>query len=289
MIIEEIPLVFDCQGSPLIGIIHLPEIPAKRGILAFAAGGPQYRAGVSRQLVYSAREISGQGIPFMRFDYRGMGDGCGPFRGYRCVEEDIRSAIKAFLKAVPDLSEIILWGGCDAATAVMLNAWRYPEVVGMIIANPFTVSKTAEKASLRSYYFQRLWDRSFWRKVFRGSYNPLSLLKAVSKTDDIVTRPLVTTLEQENDDSFVPKMLEGMNAYKGCVLLLTNDQNFIGRRFSQLIKQNLKWRTVMRQPSVTHINLRCSGREFAMVEARGVMISVVASWLAKWPSEQIQG
>jgi alpha/beta superfamily hydrolase len=102
----------------LVGVIHSPEKPNKGAILAFAAGGPQYRAGVSRQLVYSARKFTELGIPFMRFDYRGMGDSSGTFTGFDHIEKDITAGIKTFLQKVrffrnyPE-SEARRWGAIN--------------------------------------------------------------------------------------------------------------------------------------------------------------------------------
>ena len=37
---REIPLVFDCQGDALVGMVHLPERALSRGLLSIVAGGP---------------------------------------------------------------------------------------------------------------------------------------------------------------------------------------------------------------------------------------------------------
>ena len=47
----EIPVVFDCQGSELIGMLHLPQTVRSRGMISMVAGGPQYRGGVARLVV----------------------------------------------------------------------------------------------------------------------------------------------------------------------------------------------------------------------------------------------
>ena len=65
---------FDCNGAPLVGILHKPERRTKRGILIAVAGGPQYRVGGHRQLVLWARRMAAEGYAVFRFDYRGWGD-----------------------------------------------------------------------------------------------------------------------------------------------------------------------------------------------------------------------
>ena len=76
-------------------------------------GGPQYRVGSHRQFVLLARDLAADGFPVFRFDYRGMGDSEGEFRGFEHVEDDIAAAVEAFRSASPGLREIVLWGLCD--------------------------------------------------------------------------------------------------------------------------------------------------------------------------------
>ena len=73
---HEMPVVFDCEGSRLVGIAALPARPAATGVLIIV-GGPQYRAGSHRQFTLLARHLADAGYPTMRFDYRGMGDSAG--------------------------------------------------------------------------------------------------------------------------------------------------------------------------------------------------------------------
>ena len=113
----EIPVTFDCKDETLIGIVHLPKsLPEiSRGVLAMPAGGPQYRGGCCRQLLFLGRRLAAAGTPVMRFDYRGIGDGSGDIIPFTETEADIRAAVAKFRETVPGLSEIVLWGGCDAS------------------------------------------------------------------------------------------------------------------------------------------------------------------------------
>lgn len=275
MIANEIPVVFECESEILVGMIHSPEKPNQRGILAFAAGGPQYRVGVSRQLVYTARKFSELGIPFMRFDYRGMGDSTGAYRGFKYIEKDLAAAIRTFFETVPSLKDIILWGGCDAASGVMLHGSSLPEVKGMIIMNPFTVSSDAQKSSLRHYYIERLFDKSFWNKVFSGRFNPFNSIKFNSRP---VKKSHKTSL---SDDSFVKVMFEGIKRFKGPVLLVMNKKNFVSRRFDQSIKKDKNLTKIFSRKNIERVDLSSDGQEFAMEESRKKMMSIVESWFFK--------
>ena len=50
----ETPVTFECEGSVLMGILSIPDTPPRRGVVFVVADGPQYRAGVQRQLLVAA-------------------------------------------------------------------------------------------------------------------------------------------------------------------------------------------------------------------------------------------
>src|SRR6185295_1875345 len=118
----ERPVLFECEGERLIGIIAVPEPPARVGVLV-VVGGPQYRAGAHRQFVYLSRRLAAAGIPAMRFDYRGMGDSTGAARTFEDCGPDIAAAIDALRANCPAVARVVLWGLCDAASA-SLDYWH---------------------------------------------------------------------------------------------------------------------------------------------------------------------
>ena len=61
MNVQETPIVFECEGSELIGMMHVPETIQTRGVIAIVAGGPQYRGGVGRLQVQLARQLAAAG------------------------------------------------------------------------------------------------------------------------------------------------------------------------------------------------------------------------------------
>ena len=135
MTVTETPLLIDCKGAELVGIAHLPERPAQRGLI-IVVGGPQYRVGSHRQFVLTARALATAGIPVLRFDYRGMGDSDGDFQGFEAIDDDISAAIDAFTTQVPGLEQVVLWGLCDAALAILFSAHRDSRLGGVIPINP---------------------------------------------------------------------------------------------------------------------------------------------------------
>ena len=173
----ESPLSFDVAGETLLGLAAVPETPRDGGVL-IVVGGPQYRVGSHRQFVLLARTLAAEGVPCMRFDYRGMGDASGEPRAFDAVEHDIRAAIDAFFSEVPALSGVMLWGLCDGASAAALYAGNDPRIDGLLLLNPWVHDEAGEaRVFLHHYYPRRLCSRVFWAKLLRGGVHPLHALR----------------------------------------------------------------------------------------------------------------
>ena len=282
----EIPLSFDCQGAELYGIVHVPAEPVETGLLTVVAGGPQYRAGCGRQLLTLARELASQDIPVMRFDQRGVGDSTGQFLGFENLEDDIRAALAAFKAAVPDLKRVVLWGGCDGASAVLLNAWKFPEVGGAILANPFVTSNQTQKILQRKHYCKRLMQLSFWKKLFSFQYKPLDYLKSLMTKK--AGQKSQASEGQANDDSldivkpdaaFVDRMLQGFENFQGSVLFLMSGFSPTRREFDEFVRSYRPWAKVYKRASNQRVDLPDADQTFSTSSAQKTINSAAAKWI----------
>ncbi|WP_343870442.1 hydrolase 1, exosortase A system-associated, partial [Caenispirillum bisanense] len=167
---REEAFTFDAAGEPLVGILHDPGLAAERAVVV-VVGGPQYRTGAHRQYVLLARELAEAGTPVLRFDYRGMGDSGGSFRGFEDCGADIAAAIDALVARLPMVREVVLWGLCDGATAIAFYQAqnRDPRVVGAVLLNPWARSdRTLAETQVRHWYGKRLTSGAFWKKLMTG-------------------------------------------------------------------------------------------------------------------------
>jgi len=288
--VVEIPVTFDCAGETLVGIVHVPDQPASRGVLAMAAGGPQFRAGCCRQLLYLGRRLAAGGTPVMRFDYRGLGDASGPFSGFTETEADIRAAIEKFRQTVPALREVVLWGGCDAASAGMIHGWKLPEVTGLALGNPYSHSEaTGEQAMVKHYYWQRLREPTFWKKVFSLRFNPLPALATVARVAkrrlrpgaSVATSGTADTLEQQ---PFQVRMRVGTERFAGHVLLLMSGRSLVSKEFDELVATDPAWPKALAScASLTRHDLPEADQAFSTIAARDEVIELAARWLAELP------
>lgn len=167
---NEQAIIFNSREQQLVGIHHGTESPSKKGVV-IVVGGPQTRVGSHRQFVLLARQLATHGIPVFRFDYTGAGDSEGGITHFTDIDQDIANAIDAFMKINNEVTHVSLWGLCDAASAIALYVLRCQDerVKQLILLNPWVRQPASEaKVYLRSYYAKRLFQPSFWKKLFFG-------------------------------------------------------------------------------------------------------------------------
>lgn len=268
---EQRALSFPCAGQWLYGVANLPATPYKRGVL-IVVGGPQYRAGSHRQFTLLARSLAGQGIATMRFDYRGMGDSEGEMRDFESVNEDLRAAIDAFFAAAPSLSEVVLWGLCDAASAAALYAAGDARVTGLVLLNPWvrTDSGTA-KATLKHYYRARFLDGALWKKVLSGRFNVWGAVKSFAG--------LMGSARQAPPSNSLPdRMYDGLGQFAGKILVILSGADLTAQEFSDLSQASPKWRCLMAAPRTTRKLIAKADHTCS----RRLWHDQVAHWTAQW-------
>lgn len=202
-------------------------------------GGPQYRAGSHRQFVLTARALASAGFPVLRFDYRGMGDSDGEQRTFESVHEDIRTAIDTLVRE-SGVSQVILYGLCDAASAVLMYCLDDARVAGLIILNPWVRTVQGEaSAQLWHYYPRRVLQRSFWAKLFQGN---LPIVRAVGGLFGTVKRSQSAPVAAAAPSAaFIDRMLKGCTSFRGQILLLISGRDLTAAEFEDLCKRSSRW------------------------------------------------
>lgn len=292
----EIPVVFDCEGSRLVGMVHRPAQPRERGLLIIVAGGPQYRGGLARIQVRLARRLAAAGVPVMRFDYRGLGDSEGQFRGFRQVEADIAAALQTFMAQVAGMREVALWGGCDASSASLINGWKFPQIKGLLLGNPWVHSEeTSDKVAV-AHFRQRLRDVDFWLKLLRGGYNPLpalgtllrTLLKPVRRIFGTGAAPAAEAARDDVTLPFQARMRLGMARFRGDVLLVMSGRSLVSKEFDQLITQSPAWQQALASPSrIMRVELPDADQAYSTITSQGEVIDLVTQWMCE--PDRVQG
>jgi exosortase A-associated hydrolase 1 len=287
---SEQAISYQCDGSSLYGILSLPEQAAARGVL-IVVGGPQYRAGSHRQFTLLARYFAENGMPVLRFDYRGMGDSAGDVRDFEDVQEDIRHSMDAFLNSVPGLEEVVIWGLCDAASAALFYAHRDPRVRGLVLLNPWVrTDQGIAKAYLKHYYLNRIVSREFWNKVLCGRFNYVSAAKsalnlvrdATSKT--IAPSPANKAIDK-NTGNLPPlpeRMLDCLDRFNGNVLFILSGNDMTAQEFLDVVKGSRKWQKHMRSSRVQRRDLVEANHTFSQRNWRAQVGSWTREWMGSW-------
>ena len=281
MKVEEIPIAFAVGPDVLIGVIHKPERSLGQGVLSVVAGGPQYRGGCCRQLVYMARQLAEKGIPVMRFDYRGLGDSAGTYQGFEHIEEDLRAALKVFSVSIPELKGVTLWGGCDAASAILINGWKYPIVKRMILGNPFARSHETQAAVIRQYYLSRLKDLSFWAKLFKLRVNPIKAVQPFFARVGSDKKKPANAAATVSKTPFQSRMLEGLTNFNGEILLVMSGRSLVSREFDELANTSKNWQKAISAARISRVDLPEADQAFSSVDARVALINSAEKWLIR--------
>lgn len=289
MIATETPITFDCEGSELFGVVHAPAVIHGRGLVLVVAGGPQYRSGVGRLHVQLARGLAAQGIPVLRFDHRGIGDSEGSFRDFEDMRADLAAAIEAFRSQVPALRELVLWGGCNAASAVMINAWAFPEVTGIVVSNPWAhTPETGDATIIKHHFSKRLRDRDFWLKVLRLQYNPLPALGLLLRSGASRLRGMLglgnaaAGIDAQDDPTrpFIPRMRRGMSRFRGDMLLLMSGRSMVSKEFDDLVASDPLWQQAMRSPRrTTRHEIADGDQTLSSVASRQALVEIAGAWM----------
>lgn len=278
---ESEAVTLDCNGSRLVGIFELPERSSDIAVI-IVVGGPQYRIGSHRQFVLLARRLAREGIPSLRFDHRGFGDS----EGSSTFEEtgpDIRSAIDAVQEQLPGVRRVIIWGLCDAASAAMMYADTDDRVAGLVVLNPWVRSdESLARSMLGSYYRSRLFQRDFWRKVFRGGVDYSRAIRGLIRNIGTALRsaePNVTPDDSEIEKMpFQVRMLDGVKRFNGKVLLILSGEDITAREFEHLLKTNRQWRRCFNKNNVSIEKIAEDNHTFSRRE----WSEQVERWTLEW-------
>ncbi len=276
-------LAFRCGDDWLYGVLSMPGTMPTQGVL-IVVGGPQYRAGSHRQFTLLARSLAANGIAAMRFDYRGMGDSEGGLRDFEAITSDLRAAIDAFTKAVPGMRELVLWGLCDAASAIAMYAASDARVSGVVMLNPWVrTSDGLARATLKHYYRGRLLERDFWRKLLGGRFDLAGSLASMAKLARSAFSPSKPDAGASSLSLPLPqRILAGMEAFQGRMLVITSGADLTAREFCDVAAAMPVWKRLLEAPRVTRRQIDKADHTFS----RRMWRDQVADWTCAWIREK---
>ena len=273
-------LQFDCAGSPLVGIVAQPALPARVGVV-IVVGGPQYRVGSHRQFTLLARRLADAGFAALRFDCRGMGDSAGPARDFLSIDEDIGAAIAALRRDQPTLQTVALWGLCDAASAALLYAHGrvQRDVGGLCLLNPWVRSAQSQAtAQVKHYYLQRLMAPAFWRKLARGQVG----LGRLGELAGNLSRMLVERRRGAAAGSHMGFQQHMARAWQGTdcpLLLILSGRDLTAKEFTDTVARDPAWRGAQARKALTRVDLPDADHTFSDPAMQLAVEQATLNWL----------
>jgi exosortase A-associated hydrolase 1 len=276
---EERPCAFACAGDSLLGIVAVPDEPANRGVV-IVVGGPQYRVGSHRQFTLLARALAAEGVPSLRFDYRGMGDSEGESRTFLDVDEDIRAAVDVLIAQCPSVTEVVLWGLCDAASAALLYAPGDPRVRGLVLLNPWVRSEaTFARAQVKHYYAERILQPELWQKVANGDFAWRESLSSLAKT----VKSLGRRERSEGDGTpFQARMAHALRAFQGATLLVIAGDDLTAKEFLEHAQTDPAWQGVLGGSRISRVDFPACNHTFSDRASRRSVEDATLHWLRSW-------
>jgi exosortase A-associated hydrolase 1 len=238
-------LTFECQSRCLAGTFD--TAPGTTGLL-IVSGGNEIRAGTFSGQAKLAAKVAGAGFPVFRFDRRGIGDSDGENRGFTKSKKDIEAAVEAFRAINPQMTRVVGFGNCDAASALMLASGA--ELDGLILSNPWTIEDetddTPPPSAVRSRYLQKLKNPKEVQRLLTGGVNLRKLFGGLKQAAN--TGSETTELASE--------MAAGISTYQKPVHILLASSDRTAQAFLDNWDAN--------DPRIA----RCEGASHAYVEAR---------------------
>ena len=310
--ITEQGVIFTSKDKQLFAIEHLPTLksiikpkpkpdtvvmpsettPIKKGVI-IVVGGPQTRVGSHRLFVYLARALAKQGLVVLRFDYNGAGDSEGNVSNFTDIQDNIDAAIKTFQQRHSDITDITLWGLCDAASAILLYLNEYSQqyalqkaegvdalstIKQVFLINPWVRQEhTQAKAYLRSYYIKRFLSKPFWIKLLSGK------VQAKTAYTDIqgFHQQSQVNVQVNTQHNFVTEMLAGLNTFTGHSYIALSGKDLTADEFSLLIKSHKYWRAVMARGNTNQHTFSHADHTFSNREQQNLLINFVCNKLTK--------
>ncbi|AEF99643.1 hydrolase 1, exosortase A system-associated [Methylomonas methanica] len=283
MQVTETPLLFECLGKKLVGVIHESDSNSKIGVLIIV-GGPQYRVGSHRQFVLLARYLASQGVSTMRFDVRGMGDSEGEQRRYDKLDDDIRAGINSFVANCTNIKEVVLWGLCDAASAALFYAYQDDRVRGVVLLNPWVFSERgAAKTYVKHYYLRRVLSKNFWAKLLSFKFD---IKASVSSFFKILVVALGRDADKDNASSrgvenlsLPVKMRECLRMFNYPVLLILSGRDLTADEFKDVVASDSGWQYLLNEERVTRVNLEEADHTFSSGKWRSLVEVNTLNWI----------
>lgn len=201
---------FGCGSVTLAAT--LDTAPGTTGLL-IVSGGNEIRAGAFGGQAEIAARIARAGFPVFRFDRSGIGESEGENCNFRSSAKDMKAAIDAFRAMAPQISRVVGFGNCDAASALMLASGAGCDA--LVLSNPWTIEQdeadpALPPSAIRARYLEKLRNPAEIKRLLQGGVNIGKLARGMIRA----VKPAAPS------SSLAQDMAAGLDGFTGPVRIL---------------------------------------------------------------------
>lgn len=285
--VREHALSFPCGGEQLVGVLATPADAASELAVLVVVGGPQVRTGSHRQFTRLCRAVAAAGVPAMRFDVRGMGDSSGDLHTFEHIGPDIASALDALQAQLPLVRRVVLWGLCDGASAALMylherHVQGRPDarIAGLVLLNPWVRSaQTLARAHVKHYYWNRLRQGEFWRKMLRGGVSGRAVRDLLGNLRAARLGKGGATATDTQTLSFQERMLGGAECSAGPLLWVLSGQDYTAKEFLEMTTGHARWQAVLTGARSSRVDMAAADHTFSSGADERALSAHTIDWL----------
>ena len=280
---KQTPVVFDCRGDRLVGVVTTPLTAADLGVVIIV-GGPQYRVGSHRQFVHLSRRLAAEGVASIRFDLRGMGDSEGEPRSFEALDEDIEAAIGTLQANAPTVRHVVLWGLCGGASAALLYGQRCEDarLRGVALVNPWARTETTQAVTrVKHYYLERLRSREFWRNLLRGRIGPANLREFAISLGIAARASMHGPTGSSRPPTLGQRLAGAWLELPGDILLILSGRDYTAKEFIETCLADQVWRANLKLSKVTRLDVPDADHTFSQPDGQSVLEDATVSWMKR--------
>ena len=164
-----------------------------------------------------------------------------------------------------------------------MSAYKLPEVVSIVAANPWISSERTAALVQQKHYASRLRQWSFWRKVFRLEYDIASYLRDAFEQVRLrrKNRHAADTQQPTPNEQvhYIERMLRGLQQFDGSVLFLMSGNSLISREFDELVATDRAWTKVCSGEGLERVEIPEADQTFSSLQARTQMLNAASNWV----------
>ena len=150
-----------------------------------------------------------------------------------------------------------------------------PRIVGLALLNPWVRSEVSlARARVKHYYWQRLGEPDFWRKLLRGGVGWGALRKLGQNIQSARDRGSAPT-------GFQDRMARGWLAFGKPILLLRSERDLTAQEFVEHANAGARWQDWATKSELSNVSIEQADHTCSTPSSRQAVEQETLTWLSK--------